>query len=48
MAMSLASDAEIKIVAEFVSKMPVQKPAATMTDGDAQKGQALFTPCVCN
>jgi cytochrome c553 len=47
MAMSLITDAEIKAVAEYVAKLPAQKPAATdVVQGDASKGQALFATCV--
>lgn len=46
MAMSLASEGEIKTIAQYVSALPVQKPAPTLTGGDPNKGKTLFAPCV--
>ena len=45
MAMSLANDAEITAVSVYVAGLPAQKPAATLTDGDAAKGQVSFAVC---
>jgi len=45
MALSLQSEGEIKTVAEFVSKLPVEKPATVLTGGDPNRGKALFGTC---
>ncbi len=46
MAMSLATDAEIAVVSEYVSKLPVVKPAAELKDGNAEHGKTLFATCL--
>ena len=46
MAMSLHNDYEITTVSAYVASLPPTKPAATMTSGNADKGKALFAPCV--
>lgn len=46
MAMSLNNETEIKTIAAYVSNLPTQKPTPTMTSGDANRGKALFAPCV--
>ena len=46
MAMSLATDDEIKTIAEYVSKLPPQKPTPTLSGGDPNKGKVLFGVCV--
>jgi cytochrome c553 len=45
MAMSLATDAEITAIAQYVAAMPPAKPMPQLTGGDALKGQGLFVTC---
>jgi len=45
MTLSLANDAEIDTVAEYVSQMKPVDVAATLTAGNATAGQASFTLC---
>lgn len=46
MARTLLSDEEVKVVAERVGKMSPLRPAATISDGDANRGKAMFGTCV--
>lgn len=46
MAMSLATDEEIKVIANYIAQLPPKKPVPTLTGGDPNKGKALFTVCV--
>lgn len=46
MAMSLPTEADVKIVAEYISKMARPVHAATIQGGDAGKGQTYFQTCV--
>jgi cytochrome c553 len=46
MAMSLHSDAEISTIAAYVSAMPAARAPDTITGGNAERGRALYAPCV--
>jgi cytochrome c553 len=46
MAMSLASDEEIKLIANYVAQLAPKKPVPTLTGGDPNKGKAHFAVCV--
>jgi cytochrome c553 len=46
MAMSLANDAEISSVAQYVAGLAPSRPAPQLTGGDATKGQATFAMCM--
>jgi cytochrome c553 len=45
MARMLKQDEDMKAVAAYVASLPPVKPAATL-NGDAARGQTLYTPCV--
>jgi cytochrome c553 len=45
MSRTLGSAAEVQLVAEYVASFPRHVPVPTV-EGDADRGQALFTPCV--
>lgn len=44
MSMTLANDADIARVVDYVSKLPSMDQSATLA-GDAEKGKALYAPC---
>lgn len=46
MAMSLANDAEISSVAQYVAGLAPSRPAPQLTGGDPTKGQATFAMCM--
>ncbi len=46
MAMSLASDEEIQLIAAHIAQLPVKKPEPVLTGGDPNKGKTLFAVCV--
>jgi cytochrome c oxidase subunit 2 len=46
MAMSLHNEGEITTIAAFVAALPVQKPVAVLSGGDATRGKALYATCV--
>lgn len=45
MSRTLASEADVKLVAQYVAGMPVNRPARTVR-GDVAKGSELYQPCV--
>ncbi|HKU41045.1 MAG TPA: c-type cytochrome [Polyangiales bacterium] len=45
MALSLATDAEITNIADYVSQLPAHKPTPTLSGGDATKGKIYFATC---
>jgi cytochrome c oxidase subunit 2 len=45
MTMSFRNEADLKTIAAYVSTLPTTKPAATLADGDANRGKALFAVC---
>jgi len=45
MAMSLATDAEITVISEYVSKLQPKKPTPTLAGGDPVRGKSLYTVC---
>ena len=45
MALSLASDAEIKDVAAYVGSLAPDSPPATLAGGDQTRGQTFYAPC---
>lgn len=46
MALALSGPEDMKAVAEYVSHLPKKKTKPTVTGGDAERGRALFAPCV--
>jgi cytochrome c553 len=46
MALSLASDAEIKDVAAYVGSLAPDSPPATLAGGDKTRGQTFYAPCI--
>jgi len=46
MAMSLNNEGEIKTIAAHVASLQPQKPTPALHGGDANKGKALYAPCV--
>ncbi len=46
MAMSLASDEEIKLIAGYVAQLPAKKPEPVLTGGDPNKGKVSYAVCV--
>ena len=46
MAMSLATEDDIKVIAQYVAQLPAKKPIPVLTGGDAAKGKTLYTLCV--
>jgi cytochrome c oxidase subunit II len=46
MAISLAGDAELKDVAAYVGSLPRYNAPATLSGGDAARGQTLYGPCI--
>lgn len=45
MSRTLKSDADVKVVAEYVATLPHAKVQATVTGGDAAKGQVAYATC---
>jgi cytochrome c oxidase subunit 2 len=45
MAMSLATEDDIKTVAGYVAQLPPKKPIPVLTGGDAAKGKNLYVVC---
>lgn len=45
MAMSLATDAEITVISEYVAKLQPTKPVPALTGGDPERGRTLYTVC---
>lgn len=45
MSRTLKSEADTKVVAEYVASLKASKPAPTLTGGDAEKGKAAFATC---
>ncbi len=45
MTLSLANEEEVKAVAGYVAGLPTTSAAATVTDGNAQNGQARYALC---
>lgn len=46
MALSLASDTELRDVAAYVASLAPQAPPPSLPGGDAARGQALYAPCI--
>lgn len=46
MALALPGPEDMKLVAEHVSHLPKKKTKPTVVGGDAERGRALFAPCV--
>lgn len=46
MALTLASDEDVDIVAKYVASLPPTDPAPVLEGGDPVRGQALFAVCV--
>lgn len=45
MAMSLATEDEIKTIAQYIAQLPAKKPTPVVTGGDAVKGKPLYAVC---
>jgi cytochrome c553 len=45
MGMSLANEADLKNIAEYVAKLPRASGAATLEGGDAEQGKTLYATC---
>jgi cytochrome c553 len=45
MAMSLAGDEDIKVIAQYVAQLPPKRPIPTMKGGDAVKGKTSYAVC---
>lgn len=45
MASLLATDADVAAVAKYISSLPAKPVPATITDGDVEKGKAIYMSC---
>jgi cytochrome c553 len=45
MALTFHNERELSAIAQHVAGMTPHKPAPTLTDGNAERGKALFAPC---